>query len=92
MVVYVLYWKNCKTRDIIQVSKTAARQLFLRAGVLLIENIQMDRIIQPLQDVVHEMEGNEVEYENTPLKEGWKRTNDLRQKQKPYLQQMWKDF
>jgi hypothetical protein len=35
-----------------------------------IENIQMDRIIQPLQDVVHEMEANEVGYENT-LKEGW---------------------
>ncbi len=36
-----------------------------------IENIQLDRIIQPLQDVVHEMEANKVGYESTALKEGW---------------------
>lgn len=37
-----------------------------------IENIQSDRLIQPLQDVIHEIETNkEAVYEKKPLEKGW---------------------
>ena len=37
-----------------------------------IENIQMDRLIKPLQDVIHELEADETTgYEKVPLAKGW---------------------
>jgi hypothetical protein len=37
-----------------------------------IENIQSDRLFQPLQDVIHEMETDkEAVYEKNPLEKGW---------------------